>query len=335
MQRSRENKRMDRCSYFIKDRALFGSYPTQEAVEELENLGVRYFVDLTCEGEQGIIPYRTKYNYIRFPIRDRQIPRDWYMFARFIITLGTVLHDPSAPLVYVNCRGGHGRSGIVVATLLCYLFKMTADEALEHTTKAHSKRSVMRDKWRKIGSPQTYQQKNFVHSFFAPLLFNQSYRVGRTTGFSMLSPHPVTTDLGTFPTLEAALHAYKDPNNQEYVQAQQRAKSPLESRRLAMDITPRASWDLVHDDILYQILKNKFDQHPIIRYNLLSTGLRPLVYHVRNDIYGSGDDGKGQNKLGVAIYRLREEYYKAEGYPIRDPIDSIEQVSIPRAYMVE
>ena len=30
---------MERSSYFIKDRALFGSFPTQEAVEELEKMG--------------------------------------------------------------------------------------------------------------------------------------------------------------------------------------------------------------------------------------------------------------------------------------------------------
>jgi hypothetical protein len=35
---------MERSSYFIKDKALFGSYPTQESVEELEKEGVRYFI---------------------------------------------------------------------------------------------------------------------------------------------------------------------------------------------------------------------------------------------------------------------------------------------------
>ena len=38
---------MNNCSYFIKDRAMFGSYPTQEAVQELEHEGVIYFVNLT------------------------------------------------------------------------------------------------------------------------------------------------------------------------------------------------------------------------------------------------------------------------------------------------
>ena len=37
---------MNNSSFFIKDRALFGSFPSQDSVSELETLGVRYFVDL-------------------------------------------------------------------------------------------------------------------------------------------------------------------------------------------------------------------------------------------------------------------------------------------------
>ena len=38
---------MDNASFFIKNRALFGSFPTQESVEELEKNGVKYFINLT------------------------------------------------------------------------------------------------------------------------------------------------------------------------------------------------------------------------------------------------------------------------------------------------
>ena len=37
------------CSYFIKDKCLFGSYPNAHRVNELENEGVKYFIDLTTE----------------------------------------------------------------------------------------------------------------------------------------------------------------------------------------------------------------------------------------------------------------------------------------------
>ena len=67
---------MDRSSYFIKDRAMFGSFPTQEAVEELEEEGVRFFINLTHDDEKKITPYTTKYTQILFPIIDRQVPKD-------------------------------------------------------------------------------------------------------------------------------------------------------------------------------------------------------------------------------------------------------------------
>tara|TARA_A100001015_G_scaffold310205_1_gene411142 strand:+ start:1722 stop:1895 length:174 start_codon:yes stop_codon:yes gene_type:complete len=54
---------MEKASFFIKDKCLFGSYPTQIAVNDLENKGVRHFIDLTNEFERKIIPYTTKYNY--------------------------------------------------------------------------------------------------------------------------------------------------------------------------------------------------------------------------------------------------------------------------------
>ena len=41
-------------SYFIENKALFGSYPKHEDVKELENEGVILFVDLTCPGEKKI-----------------------------------------------------------------------------------------------------------------------------------------------------------------------------------------------------------------------------------------------------------------------------------------
>ena len=46
---------MEYASFFITDKALFGSFPTQAQVEELESTGVRYFVDLTNPNESKIV----------------------------------------------------------------------------------------------------------------------------------------------------------------------------------------------------------------------------------------------------------------------------------------
>ena len=55
---------MELTSEFIKNKAYFGGYPTQEQVNAYEDIGFRYFVDLTQDGEKRITPYKTKYNYI-------------------------------------------------------------------------------------------------------------------------------------------------------------------------------------------------------------------------------------------------------------------------------
>ena len=58
---------MDTSSFFIPDKCLFGSYPSKHIMNELESLGVRYFVDLTTQSEKTrLIIYKTQYNYINF-----------------------------------------------------------------------------------------------------------------------------------------------------------------------------------------------------------------------------------------------------------------------------
>ena len=60
---------MEKSNYFYKDRCLFGAYPTQKDIEDLENYNVRLFVNLTTE-EENLYEYKTKYDIIKFPIND-------------------------------------------------------------------------------------------------------------------------------------------------------------------------------------------------------------------------------------------------------------------------
>ena len=84
---------MDTCSYFIKDKALFGSYPSEIAVRELEENGVRYFVNLTYEDEDKIKKYDTNYQIINYKIKDRSVPTDLLSFTKFIIKLSDIIKN--------------------------------------------------------------------------------------------------------------------------------------------------------------------------------------------------------------------------------------------------
>jgi protein-tyrosine phosphatase len=154
---------MENASFFIENKALFGSFPTQTQIRKLEDIGVRYFVNLTHPDESKITNYTTNYNYISYPIIDRSIPEDNLDFSRFIYTLCNLISVlKEGEKIYIHCKGGHGRSGLVVACITTKFFNISPDTALKHTTKCHSKRQIMRDSWRRIGSPQTPQQKEFV-----------------------------------------------------------------------------------------------------------------------------------------------------------------------------
>lgn len=303
---------MDRSSFFIKDKAMFGSFPTQEAVDELESNGVRFFINLTNKFEKRITPYQTRHEYINFPIVDHSIPQDWPAFARFLIRVADIIRDLKAgELVYIHCKGGHGRAGVVVACLLCYIYGMSVENALMCTSQFHSKRSIMRDKWRNLGSPQSIQQKNFVHDFFDPLPFYRAYKTGSTAGFSNFSPHWVDIPkFGRFPTAEAAIQAYKAPDNAEYVKKQKESRSPLISKSLGRKIVIPPNWDDICDDLMFKILRLKFEQHPELKHNLMNTGFRHISQHTHGDnFWGDGGNGKGQNRLGRTLMRLRKYYY--------------------------
>jgi len=271
---------MEYCSYFIKDKAIFGSFPTQESVYELENEGVRYFVDLTdIEKEKKITSYITKYTYINFPIKDNYIPTDWISFAVFIIKITKIIRElRSKDKIYVHCKGGHGRSGVVVASLLCTIFNLHPTDALEYTTKCHSNRSIMREKWRKIGSPQTYLQKKFVQKFFEPLKVYHTHKNSILLGFSNLSSHPIEIDnIGTFDNIELAIKYYINTNGN------------------------------INIEELNNIFEKKISQNKNIQKNLLNTGLRPIIYiYTKNNLEEKFD----KNIMGKILTNIRKKLYE-------------------------
>ena len=303
---------MDKCSYFIDGKALFGSFPTQEAVSELESNGVVCFVDLTFPTENNIIKYETQKKYINYPIPDRKVPTDWKSFAKFIIQLAKIIHSlEEGEKLYINCKGGHGRSGVVVACLFCYMQGCSPEDALKLTSKCHNNRKEMRDKWRKMGAPQTNSQKIFVHKFFEPLCFYRAFKQGHTAGFSNFSPHPVTIpNIGTFSTSEAAFQVFKEIGNKDFVHKLQKATTPAAAKKLGQNCSLRKDWAQVKDSVMLYILELKFKQNEDIKETLMSTGLRPIVEHTRSDCYwGDGGDGSGKNRLGYLLTRLRNQLY--------------------------
>jgi len=277
---------MDYSSEFIKDKALFGSYPTQENVYDFENIGVRYFIDLTCSSEKNLTPYKTQYKYIRYPIADQKVPTNWKSFSQFIVSISeTILSLKDNEKIYIHCKGGHGRSGVVVSCLLCYMYNITPEESLETTSSCHSKRKIMKEKWRKIGSPQTRLQKNFVFKFFEPLYVYKNFI---SQCFSS-EKEETWNDCKEF--------------NKPYVN-----KIHLVVNKKAKDFEFN---DELKTIMLYNILNDKSGS---IQNYLLTTGLRPIfvLQNETEERYLYDNTVKKDVNLFVSklVMKIREELYK-------------------------
>jgi ribA/ribD-fused uncharacterized protein len=170
----------------------------------------------------------------------------------------------------------------------------------------------MREKWRKLGSPQHPKQRFFVINFFEPIYFYRAYKIGPYVGFSNASKHPVTTDLGTFPTSEAAFQAYKDPTNHSYIE-KQKTSTGQSSKNLGKTCKLRDDWDDVKIPLMHHVLKLKIEQHQEIKNNLLNTYLRPLIEHTKTDLFwGDGGDGTGKNHFGKLLSKIRNKLLLVE-----------------------
>lgn len=145
-----------------------GAYPTQKQVDDMIKDGYNLFVDLTSEGEvetKYIIPNGIEYIYHSIP--DRRVPPSMEEFMSLIENISR------KKKIYVHCRGGHGRSGILGICYTVYIEYETSNkpikdlctETITKINNAHKTRKVMNEKWRKMGVPQTKRQKDFCFSF--------------------------------------------------------------------------------------------------------------------------------------------------------------------------
>lgn len=158
---------------------FFGGYPNKEWFDILLQNNVKIFVDLTIKSEkinyelfnyQEILSTIDDTKYFNFPINDNQIPENIENFKNFIMNLGEqILQLKNNEKIYIHCKGGHSRSGMVSACLLCFLLNITPEKALYITTIAHSNRENLKPKWKNQRCPQIFRQRKFVIDVFKPI----------------------------------------------------------------------------------------------------------------------------------------------------------------------
>jgi ADP-ribosylglycohydrolase/protein-tyrosine phosphatase len=161
--------------WVVPSKFLAGEYPgdkdpgkAREKINRFLEAGVRHFVDLTELGE--LVPYEAilseesravniAASYQRFPIRDINVPSDAEHLAEILLAIDRRIRQGG--IVYVHCRGGVGRTGLVVA---CWL--------QEHGRTPNAALAELNAKWRTVtkssgqqASPETAEQVDWVKSW--------------------------------------------------------------------------------------------------------------------------------------------------------------------------
>lgn len=154
--------------------------------------------------------------------------------------------------------------------------------------------------------------------------------------FSNFYPGVIDIEGIAYPTVEHYINAKKftDENYQALIRSQStpnkakilgdRIESSLSSRygnsyqwRMELDrlirerkgVRIREDWEKVKSDVMYAGLKAKFTQHPELKLVLSSTKNARIEYVSPTDLYwGTGEDGKGANQLGLLLMKLRDEF---------------------------
>ena len=84
--------------------------------------------------------------------------------------------------------------------------------------------------------------------------------------------------------------------------------NPSEAKKEGRRLLLRPDWEESKDRIMEEIVRAKFKQNPELKSKLLATGSATLIEgNTWKDIYWGTCQGKGENKLGKILMKIREE----------------------------
>ena len=286
---------MDTCSYFIDDKALFGSYPNNEHVyKELVDCGVKYFVDLTTSKEKIKLNVYECDEYINYEIKDRWVPENLYNFVLFIHKISKIIEElDEGEKMYIHCKGGHGRCGLVVSCLLCYMYKYSSAKSLELTNMYHNNRKVMNEKWRIIGSPQTDKQKDFVHKLFKPIYLDNIYLKNTYYPLHNMFNCAIKYDNNFYKNVNVCYYSLKD---KKVLQSLNNCKNFYKFKKILETITSN-NIEGNERNILKTIIRLKYNNNNEVQEILKRTLLKPIKYTEDNI------------NIGNILEEVREEEY--------------------------
>jgi len=122
-------------------------------------------------------------------------------------------------------------------------------------------------------------------------------------------PAEVELDGGIYRTVE---HAYQAAKTLDLVERRQiqKARTPGVAKKMGRGISIRTNWEDIKVSIMYQLVKQKFTNHPLLMEKLLDTEDAELIEgNDWGDLFWGvcNRRGYGFNHLGRILMKVREE----------------------------
>jgi ribA/ribD-fused uncharacterized protein len=127
--------------------------------------------------------------------------------------------------------------------------------------------------------------------------------------FSNFARFPFMLEGQEWPTSEHYFQAQKFPDA-AYREKIRQTASPMIAARLgrSRQVPIREDWEAVKLDVMRAAVRQKFMAHSQLAALLLSTGGEELIEAApRDNFWGSGANGGGQNWLGKILMEVRQE----------------------------
>lgn len=131
---------------------------------------------------------------------------------------------------------------------------------------------------------------------------------------SNFSDHAVLIDGVRWPSVEHYYQAqkYDDAATRELIMS---AATALEAKKKGSNrsLSVRSDWDDVKESVMRKAVLAKFEQHRLLRSQLLETGEEMLCHESNDDLFwGCTRDGIGENRLGKILIDLRSKLHAGE-----------------------
>jgi len=135
---------------------------------------------------------------------------------------------------------------------------------------------------------------------------------GENAFLSNMSESSFKVGQETYPTVEHFFQAMKTTDSAQRAKILA-AKTAGEAKKIGRTVTLRKNWTQIREEVMETALRAKFQQNPELKKKLIDTGDVELIEgNTWGDTFWGQVNGKGSNKLGKLLMKIRDELMKGK-----------------------